>query len=113
MDILWKSLVGAVVTAIIAWAAKQGDVLPGIVPLFPTFTLIALVAVGTKGTPQGFQQTCVAAMKTFPAYAVFLLMSYLLIPRFGYRLTLALALGAWLFIVAAMFLGPRVVGKLP
>src|SRR5512142_1934975 len=99
MDIVWKAAVGALVTAIIAWAAKQGDILPGIVPLFPTFTLIALVAVGTKGDPHGFQQTCVAAMKTFPAYAAFLLMSYLLIPRYGYRLTLALALGVWLVIV--------------
>ncbi len=107
MDIVWKAAVGALVTAIIAWAARQGDILPGIVPLFPTFTLIALAAVGTKGDPRGFQQTCLAAMKTFPAYAAFLLVSYLLIPRAGFKLTLGLALAVWLIVVAAMFTAPK------
>lgn len=107
MDILWKSLAGAVVTAIIAWAARQGDVLPGIVPLFPTFTLIALIAVGTKGSASGFQQTCLAAMKTIPAYIAFLVASYLLIPRLNYRLALGLALVAWAAVALAIFLGPR------
>jgi membrane protein GlpM len=107
MDIVWKALIGAAVTALIAWAAKQGDILPGIVPLFPTFTLIALAAVGTKGDPHGFQQTCVAAMKTFPALVAFLLVNYLLVPRLGFKVTLVAALVVWLIVVGVMFAGPK------
>ena len=68
MDIVWKGLVGGLMTALIAWLAKQGNVLPGILPLFPTLTLIALYIVGTKGDAGGFQQACAAALKTVPAY---------------------------------------------
>ncbi len=49
MDILWKSLIGGVVTGLIVWLSKKGSVLPGILPLFPTFGLIALYIIGTKG----------------------------------------------------------------
>ncbi len=107
MDILWKSIAGGLVTGLIVWLARQGEVLPGIVPLFPTFTLIALAAVGLKGDPKGFQQTCIATMKTFPAYAAFLLTSYLVISKTNFRLTLLLALGVWLVVAAAMFVLPR------
>ena len=34
MDILWKGILGGVVTAILAVASKKGNVLPGIIPLF-------------------------------------------------------------------------------
>eukprot|EP01035_Chromulina_nebulosa_P044153 gene44153-59786_t len=37
MDIVWKGVIGGLVTALIAWASKRGNVLPGILPLAPTF----------------------------------------------------------------------------
>src|SRR5947209_17965036 len=84
MDILWKGLIGGVVTALIVWASKRGDVLPGILPLAPTFAVIALVAVGSKGGDDGFRTTCLAGAKTIPAYLVFLATCYLLIGRIGH-----------------------------
>ena len=49
MDIVWKGVVGGLVTALIVWLSKRGNVLPGILPLAPTFAVIALLAVGAKG----------------------------------------------------------------
>jgi uncharacterized membrane protein (GlpM family) len=66
MDILWKGLIGGIVTALIVWASKRGDVLPGILPLAPTFAVIALVAVGSKGSDDGFRTTCLAGRRRFP-----------------------------------------------
>ena len=44
MDIVWKGVVGGLVTAPIVWASRRGNVLPGILPLAPTFAVIALLA---------------------------------------------------------------------
>ena len=60
MDIVWKGVVGGLVTALIVWASKRGNVLPGILPLAPTFAVIALLAVGAKGDPGGFRDACLA-----------------------------------------------------
>ncbi|WP_245451795.1 hypothetical protein [Mesorhizobium waimense] len=68
MDILWKGMVGGLVTALIVWASKRGNILPGILPLAPTFAVIALLAVGAKGNPTGFREACLAGFKTIPAY---------------------------------------------
>jgi uncharacterized membrane protein (GlpM family) len=111
MDILWKSVLGGLVTGLIVWLARRGDVVPGIIPLFPTFTLIALTAVGLKGDPRGFQITCVAGLKTIPGYVAFLLVSYLLASKVDFRITLMVALVAWVVVVLAIFILPGLHGK--
>lgn len=67
-----EGVAGCLVTALIAWASKRGNVLPGILPLAPTFAVIALLAVGAKGNPAGFREACLAGFKTIPAYLAFL-----------------------------------------
>jgi uncharacterized membrane protein (GlpM family) len=110
MDILWKALIGGIVTALIVWASKRGDVLPGVLPLAPTFAVIALIAVGSKGSEDGFRITCLAGAKTIPAYLVFLGACYLLIGRVDYRLAILGGLAAWLAAALVIFLGPRAIG---
>lgn len=107
MDILWKGLIGGVVTALIVWASKKGDVLPGILPLAPTFAIIALLAVGAKGSAPGFREACLAGLKTLPAYFVFLAACWLAIGRMDYRLAILTGLVAWLVATGAAFLLPR------
>lgn len=107
MDILWKSVVGALMTALIAWLAKKGNTLPGIIPLFPTFGLIALYLVGVKGDPAGFRQVCVASMKTIPAYLAFVGVCYLVGEKTDFRIALVLGLGVWFVAALAVFLVPR------
>lgn len=107
MDIIIQSIVGGIMTGIIAWAAKRGNILPGVLPLFPTLGLIALYLVGMKGDTNGFRQACSAAIKTLPAYLAFLAVSYYAIPRTDFRIALGAGLAAWLIVTVATILGPR------
>lgn len=107
MDVLWKGLAGGLVTMAIVLASKRGNVLPGILPLAPTFAIIALLAVGAKGEPQGFREACLAGAKTIPAYLVFLGVTYALSGIADYRLAILGGLAAWLVAALLIFLGPR------
>ncbi|WP_020177468.1 GlpM family protein [Methylopila sp. M107] len=106
MDVIWKGALGGLVTALIVLASKRGDVLPGILPLAPTFALIALLAVGSKGDPDGFRTACLAGAKTIPAYLTFLGVCWLLVGRMDYRLAIIGGLVAWLVVASAIFLLP-------
>ncbi len=106
MDILWKGLVGGLVTALIALASKRGNVLPGILPLAPVFAVIALLMVGAKGEAAGFRTACLAGLRTLPAYLAFLGGCWLLIGRLDYRLAVLGGLACWLVVAGLMFLLP-------
>ncbi len=107
VDVLWKAIVGGLVTALIVLASKRGNVLPGILPLAPTFAVIALLAVGSKGDPAGFREACLAGVKTIPAYLTFLGVCWLAAGRMDYRLAILSGLVAWLIAAAITFLAPR------
>jgi uncharacterized membrane protein (GlpM family) len=112
MSILVKAIIGGMMTALIAWLSTKGNVLPGIVPLFPTLTLITLYIVGGKGDPRGFQETCLATLKTLPAYLVFVVICYLAIKRVGFRAALLLGLGGWWMAALIVFLAPKALQRL-
>jgi uncharacterized membrane protein (GlpM family) len=103
MDILWKGIVGGLVTAAIVFLSKRGNTLPGILPLFPTFALIALLVIGAKGDQDGFRETCLAGAKTIPAYLAFLGAAYLAVGRLDYRLAIAGGLAAWFVVALGIF----------
>jgi membrane protein GlpM len=107
MEIVWKGIVGGLMTAAIVFLSKRGNTLPGILPLFPTFALIALWVVGAKGETGGFREACLAGARTIPAYLAFLGVCYLAIGRFDYRIALALGLAAWFAVALGLFLLPR------
>lgn len=102
-EFVWKGIVGGILTALIVIASKKGDVLPGILPLAPTFAIIALIAVGSKGDPAGFRTTALAGMKTIPAYFVFLAVAYGLALKVDYKLALLGGAIAWFATVGAVF----------
>jgi membrane protein GlpM len=107
MDIVWKGIVGGLVTAAIVWLSRRGNTLPGILPLFPTFALIALLIVGAKHDNAGFRQACIAGAKTIPAYLAFLAVCYLAVDRVDYRIALLGGLAAWFIVALGIFLAPR------
>jgi uncharacterized membrane protein (GlpM family) len=107
MDIVWKGVVGGLVTALIVWASRRGNILPGILPLAPTFAVIALLAVGAKADPGGFRDACLAGMKTIPAYLAFLGTCWLFIDKVDYRLAVIGGIAVWLVAALAIFLAPR------
>ena len=107
MDIVWKGVVGGLITAAMVWLSPRGSTLPGILPLFPTFALIALLIVGARGDTAGFREACLAGVKTLPAYLAFLAVCYLLVGRFDYRVAIVGGLAAWLVVAVVTFLAPR------
>jgi len=107
MDIVWKGVIGGLMTALIVWASKRGNVLPGILPLAPTFAVIALLAVGSKGSMPGFREACLAGFKTIPAYLAFLGGCWLFIEHVDYRLAVLGGIAVWLLWALAIFLVPR------
>jgi uncharacterized membrane protein (GlpM family) len=107
MDILWKGIVGGLVTAAIVWLSRRGNTLPGILPLFPTFALIALLVVGAKNDDAGFREACLAGAKTIPAYLAFLAVCYFAVDRVDYRIALAGGLATWSIVALGIFLAPR------
>lgn len=64
-------------TAVIALAAKRGNTLPGVLPLFPLFGFIALMMIGAKNDINAFRETCLASAKTLPAYLAFVATCYI------------------------------------
>ena len=107
MDIIWKGILGGLLTALIAFLSKRGNTLPGILPLFPTFAIIALAIVGGKGENAGFREACLAGAKTIPAYLAFLGTCYLAIGTIDYRLAIAAGVAAWLVVILLSFYGLR------
>jgi uncharacterized membrane protein (GlpM family) len=107
MDIVWKAIVGGLVTVAIAFLSRRGNVLPGILPLFPTFAVIALLIVGAKGDNAGFREACMAGAKTIPAYLAFLAICYFAVSHVDYRIALAGGLVMWLVVALGIFLLPR------
>jgi uncharacterized membrane protein (GlpM family) len=107
MDIVWKGIVGGLMTAAIVWLSKRGNTLPGILPLFPTFALIALLIVGARNSTSGFREACIAGAKTIPAYLAFLAVCYFAIDRVDYRIAVLGGLAAWLIVALGIFLAPR------
>jgi uncharacterized membrane protein (GlpM family) len=112
MSILVKALLGGLMTALIAWASTKGNVLPGILPMFPTLTLISLYIVGTQGDAADFRETCLATLKTLPAYLAFVLICTLTIKRVNFRAALLLGLGGWLLTALIVFLVPRLLQRI-
>jgi uncharacterized membrane protein (GlpM family) len=107
MEIIWKGIVGGLVTAAIVWLSRRGNTLPGILPLFPTFAVIALLVVGAKNDNAGFREACIAGAKTVPAYLAFLAVCYFAVDRLDYRIAVLGGLIAWLIAALGIFLAPR------
>ena len=107
MDIVWKAILGGLVTGAIAFLSRRGNVLPGILPLFPTFAVVALLIVGAKGDHAGFREACIAGAKTIPAYLAFLAVCYFAVGHVDYRIALAGGLVVWLVVALGIFLIPR------
>ena len=94
MDLILKAALGAGVVIILAMLAKTKNYyIAGLVPLFPTFALIAHYIVG-KG--RSVKTTIVFGMWSIIPYFVYLAALYVLVDRMRLEASLALAAVAWL-----------------
>jgi membrane protein GlpM len=103
MELVVKALAGAVVVVIIQLLSQTKNVyVAGLVPLFPTFTLIAHYIVGTQRTISDLKEIIRFGMFSLIPYFVYLVTLYFLVDRF--RLVTSLLGATFCWIVAAIVL---------
>jgi membrane protein GlpM len=96
ISLFLKCLLGAAAVLIIALLSKtKSFYFAGLVPLFPTFALIAHYIVGAERGPEDLRVTALFGLRSLIPYAVYLLTVYLLSGRFALAITLAVATAAW------------------
>jgi membrane protein GlpM len=94
--LFFKCLLGALAVLVIALLSKTRNFyLAGLVPLFPTFALIAHYIVGTERSMADLRTTALFGLASLAPYAVYLAAVYLLALRLALPLTLTIATLAW------------------
>ncbi|WP_053123445.1 GlpM family protein [Pseudomonas sp. P1.31] len=97
MDLFFKALLGAAVVLIIAALSKTKNYyIAGLVPLFPTFALIAHYIVGKGRSIEDLKTTIVFGMWSIIPYFVYLATLYVMVDRMRLEASLAVAAVAWL-----------------
>jgi membrane protein GlpM len=102
-SLLLKCSLGAAAVLIVALLSKSRSFFAaGLVPLFPTFSLIAHFIVGREHSALDLRSTALFGLWSLIPYALYLLCVYWLCLRFTLASTLIMASLAW--VVAASIL---------
>jgi membrane protein GlpM len=97
VDLIFKATLGAAVVVILAMLAKTRNYyIAGLVPLFPTFALIAHYVVGKGRSLDDLKTTIVFGMWSIIPYFVYLATLYVMLDRMRLEASLAVAAVAWL-----------------
>ena len=97
LDLFLKSLLGAAAVLAIALLSRTTVFfIAGLVPLFPTFALIAHVIVGTERGMADLRTTALFGLWSLIPYALYLVVVYWASMRYSLMSTLSLATLAWL-----------------
>jgi membrane protein GlpM len=105
MALALKCLLGALAVLLIALLSKTRNFyIAGLVPLFPTFALIAHFIVGAERTAADLRATALFGLASLVPYAVYLGVVYWLCVRASLPVTLVSATAAWCVVAAALIL---------
>jgi membrane protein GlpM len=103
VDLIFKAALGAGVVVLLAILSKTRNYyIAGLVPLFPTFALIAHYIVGKGRSVADLKATIVFGMWSIIPYFVYLATLYLLVERLRLETSLALATVAWLMAASVL-----------
>lgn len=106
ISLFLKCLLGALAVLLIALLSRSRSfVIAGLVPLFPTFALIAHYIVGSERNVAGLRATALFGLWSLIPYAVYLMAVYWLSVRTTLTVTLAAATLAWAVAAGALMLG--------
>lgn len=98
-----KSLLGALAVLLIALLARSKSFfIAGLVPLFPTFALIAHYIVGTERSGADLQKTALFGLWSLFPYAGYLVAVYFGSVRWPLAVTLGVATVAWVLMALGM-----------
>jgi membrane protein GlpM len=102
-SLLLKCLLGAGAVLLIALLSRSRSFfIAGMVPLFPTFALIAHYIVGMERSAADLRATALFGLCSLVPYAVYLGLVFFLSVRTGLALTLVVALAGWLLAAGAV-----------
>lgn len=105
MELATKALIGAAMVVLIAALSRtRSYYVAGLVPLFPTFALIAHWVVGTARPVRDLRETIVFGMLGMIPYLAYLAAMYLLVARVRLAAALAASTGVWLVVAAGLVL---------
>ena len=97
MDLILKAALGAGVVILLAILSKTRNYyIAGLVPLFPTFALIAHYIVGKGRSVDDLKTTILFGMWSIIPYFVYLATLYVVVDRMRLEASLAVAAVAWL-----------------
>lgn len=95
-SLLAKCMLGAIAVLAIALLSKSRNfAIAGLVPLFPTFALIAHYIVGTERTGEDLRATALFGLWSLLPYALYLTVVYLMSVRYSLATTLISATAVW------------------
>ena len=101
ISLFLKCLLGAAAVLVIALLSRSKSFfIAGLVPLFPTFALIAHYIVGSERSAADMRMTALFGLWSLIPYAIYLLVVYWLSTRFSLAAT-----GAWTVAAAVLLLG--------
>lgn len=101
-----KCLLGAAAVLLIALLSKSKSFfIAGLVPLFPTFALIAHYVVGTERSLGDLRTTALFGLYSLLPYAAYLLAVFYFSYRFNLLWTLSLATLVWMGFAVLLLLG--------
>lgn len=104
-SLLLKCLLGAGAVLLIALLSRSRSFfIAGMVPLFPTFALIAHYIVGQERSAADLRTTALFGFCSLVPYAVYLALVFFLSVRASLALTLGAAIAGWLVAAAAVLL---------
>ena len=105
LSLFLKCLLGALAVLVIALLSRSRSFfIAGLVPLFPTFALIAHYIVGSERSPADLRTTALFGLWSLIPYAVYLIAVYWLSVRTTLTVTLASATLAWAVAAGALLL---------
>lgn len=103
MGLLLKAILGAAVVLLIGVLSKTRNYyIAGLLPLFPTFALIAHYIVGSERGIEALRTTIIFGMWAIVPYFVYLLSLWWLVGIYRLPVALTAAVGCW--VVAAWLL---------
>ena len=101
-----KCMLGAGVVLIISILSKsKAFYIAGLVPLFPTFALIAHVIVFQQKGAEALQETALFGLWSLIPYAIYLIAVYVLATRMSMWSCLGLATLCWVVAAAGLIYG--------
>ena len=103
LSLFLKAACGALAVVLIALLSRTKNFyIAGLVPLFPTFALIAHAIVGSERSPADLKATALFGIWSLIPYAAYLLAVYVLSTRTGLTTTLVSATLVWTLAAAIL-----------